>query len=444
MTGQPKTPQEENSSNELTARYTALNILDNILTRKTALDQCLDRNDDFKSLPARDKAFARMIIATTLRRLGQIDEIIKKSITNPTTTNALLKNILRLGTTQILFMDVPDHAAVNTSVKLAEQHRMDRQKAFVNGVLRNISRIGKDLVSKQDETRLNTPEWLLKLWIEDYGLKTAAKISQAHHHEAALDITIKDEASRNHWAAEFTASQIACGSLRCRASGSITDLPGFDDGAWWIQDASAAIPANLFGNIEGQTVIDLCAAPGGKTMQLAAQGAHVIAIDRSANRMKRLHENLERIQLTENVETITSDATQWSAQQAPKFILLDAPCSATGTIRRHPDVPHLKSPRDIEGLISIQSRILQNAFKILAPGGVLVYCTCSLQKSEGEEQIAKFLDENPNAAKRAITAEEIGGLDECITENGDIRIFPFHQSATGGMDGFFISRIVKS
>ena len=179
-------------------------------------------------------------------------------------------------------------------------------------------------------------------------------------------------------------------------------------------------------------------------MQLAASGANVIAIDRSATRMKRLRENLQRMKLNDKVEIVTSDAAQWSSQDAPEYILLDAPCSATGTIRRHPDVPHLKSPRDIEGLQNIQARILQNAFNILAPGGTLIYCTCSLQKSEGEYQIAAFLKNNPNAAKRTITAKEIGGLKDPITEEGDARILPFHQAATGGLDGFFISRIIKS
>ena len=438
-------PQSADNDNELAAREAALNILDTVLTRKAALDQTLDRSEDFKTLPdARERAFCRMIVSTTLRRLGQIDEIIAKSITNPTSTNALLQNILRLGAVQILFMDVPDHAAVDTSVKLAGRNNMDRQTPFVNGVLRNITRTGKELLAKQDETRLNTPEWLLKIWIEDYGMKTTAMIAKAHLKEAALDISIKDESSRNHWASEFKATEIGCGSLRRTAGGSVTDLPGFDDGAWWVQDASAAIPAKLFGDIKDKTVIDLCAAPGGKTMQLAAAGANVIAIDRSATRMKRLRENLERMKLANTVEIVTSDAAQWSSKDAPEYILLDAPCSATGTIRRHPDVPHLKSPRDIEGLQSIQARILENAFNILAPGGTLIYCTCSLQKSEGEHQITEFLKNHPNAAKRAITAKEIGGLKDAITEDGDARILPFHQSATGGLDGFFISRIIKA
>jgi len=427
----------------LAARQVALDLLDCVLSRKQALDIALDRSSEFSALPVRDRAFCRMLVATSLRRLGQIDDLIDKASDKPGSTNLLLQNILRLGAAQILFMNVPDHAAVDTAVRLADAHAMDRQKGFVNGVLRTLTRTGKEWLARQDECRLNTPEWLLKIWIADYGLKTAAEIAKAHLSEAPLDISIKDESSRNHWGSELKASEIGCGTLRRMSGGSVTDMPGFEDGMWWVQDAAAAIPAHLFGEVKEKIVVDLCAAPGGKTMQLVAQGARVIALDRSAQRLKRLTQNLERMRLVDDVDVVVEDAAHWRPQEAPSFILVDAPCSATGTIRRHPDVPHLKAPRDIEGLQSIQERILENAFEILAPGGVLVYCTCSLQKSEGENQIAAFLARHGNASKIAITAEEIGGLDECVSESGDVRILPFHQAAAGGMDGFFISRITK-
>ncbi len=430
----------------LAARQAALELVDEVLTRKQALDVALERSKALAVLPTRDKAFCRMLVATTLRRLGQIDELIAKASDKPGSTNLMLQNILRLGAAQILFMNVPDHAAVDTSVRLADAHAMDRQKAFVNGVLRNLTRVGKEWLARQDECRLNTPEWLLKIWIQDYGLKTAAEIAKAHLTEAPMDITIKDESSRNHWGSELKASQIGCGTLRRMGGGAVHEMPGFDDGQWWVQDASAAIPVHLFGDVKGQVVIDLCAAPGGKTMQLAAMGARVTALDRSAQRLKRLEENLQRLRLSEHVEIVVSDAAHWRPAngEAPKFILVDAPCSATGTIRRHPDVPHLKTPRDIEGLVSVQERILENAFDMLAPGGVLVYCVCSLQKAEGERQIERLLAARADASKIAITAEDVGGLDECVTEDGDVRILPFHQAAAGGMDGFFISRLTKA
>lgn len=432
----------------MAARKVCLGLLEHVLVQKQALDHALESDAGFRTLPSRDKAFCRMLVATTLRRLGQIDDIIAKAENKPTPKNPTLENILRMGVAQILFMNVADHAAVDTSVRLADAAEMDKQKGFVNGLLRTVTRVGKEWQERQDEARLNTPEWLLKIWIEDYGLREAANIAKANLAEAPLDITIKDESERNYWSGTLKATQMTTGTLRLVSGGAVHEMQGFDDGMWWVQDASAAIPAKLFGDIKGQQVVDMCAAPGGKTMQLAAMGAYVVALDRSAQRLKRLEQNLARLRLEDNVEVIAVDATAWRPKDAPKFILLDAPCSATGTIRRHPDVPHLKSPRDMERLVNVQANILENAFNILAPGGVLVYCTCSLQKSEGEAQIQRLFEAHENAYKLPITAEDLGAqksgaFDESITDHGDLRILPYHQAALGGMDGFFISRITK-
>lgn len=428
----------------LAARWVSLMLLEDVLARKQSLDHALEASEDFRNLPARDRNFCRMLVSTSLRRLGQIDDLIEKSEDKPGHKNITLQNILRLGVCQIVFMDVPDHAAVDTSVRLADAAEMDKQKGFVNAILRNIARTGKELLSRQDEARINTPEWLLKIWIEDYGLRAAADIAKANLSEAPLDITVKDLDSINFWASELKASQIGTYTLRRVAGGPVQEMPGFGDGAWWVQDAAAAIPANLFGDVKGKTIIDLCAAPGGKTVQLASRGAHVVALDRSAQRLKRLEENLRRLRLEDRVEIIASDATVWKPKEPPQYILLDAPCTATGTIRRHPDVPHLKTRRDFESLVEAQARILENAFNILAPGGVLVFCTCSLQKAEGEMQVRFLLNNHENAMKLAISPKEIGGMEEPLTEEGDLRILPFHNAASGGMDGFFVSRITKT
>ncbi len=258
---------ESSVMNMLTARQVAVELLSAVLSQRQALDQALERDDDFKGLPSRDKAFCRMIVSTTLRRLGQIDDILAKAQDKPGRTPVVLELILRMGVAQILFMEVADHAAGDTSVRLAEAAGMERQKGFVNGVLRAVTRSGQEWLSRQDDSRLNTPEWLLKIWIEDYGLRGAADIAKANLSEAPLDITIRDEVDRNHWGSTFQATEVACGTLRRTSGGNVTELDGFAEGRWWVQDASAAIPAHLFGDVRGHTVIDLCAAPGGKTMQ---------------------------------------------------------------------------------------------------------------------------------------------------------------------------------
>lgn len=430
----------------LSARAVALELLEKVLRQKQPLDAMLDQHAGFKSLPSRDKGFCRMLVATTLRRLGQVDLIIRGCEDKPGGAESVpvVHDILRLGAAQILFMNVPDHAAVDTSVRLIEARNMDRQKGFVNAILRNIARNGLTLLSKQDETRVNTPDWLLKTWVEDYGLRKTAEIAQANLAEAPLDITLKDKNDLAYWAGVLDAQALPGGTLRRAAGGAVWELPGFDDGMWWVQDAAASLPAQLFGNVAGLTVVDLCAAPGGKTAQLLSMGAHVIAIDRSAQRLTRLEENISRLRLKGHIEVQASDAARWQPKTPPSYILLDAPCTATGTIRRHPDVLHLKSPSDMERLILTQYDLLCHAFDILAPRGILVYCTCSLQKAEGEYQVERFINEHPNAVKLAISSEEIGGMEDLITENGDVRILPSHRATLGGMDGFYIARLTKT
>lgn len=429
----------------LGSRQVALRLLDGVLRQKQTLDTLLENEAGYCSLPSKDKSFCRMLVSTTLRRMGQIDALIGMVEDKPGGASKTpdLQNILRLGVTQLFFMATADHAAVDTSVRLAEANGLGRQRGFVNAILRNLQRTGLELLPKLDAPRLNTPDWLLKTWIADYGLGAAAEIAAANLVEAPLDITVKDPESLNYWGNTLQAASFPSGSLRAPSGGSVSELQGFDDGMWWVQDASAAIPARLFGDVAGRHVVDLCAAPGGKTAQLAAQGAFVTALDRSASRIKRLNENMQRLRLEDRVESIVADAGDWRPKQAPEMILLDAPCSATGTVRRHPDVVYLKGEKDVQRLADIQGRLLRHAFDILAPGGVLVYCTCSLQKAEGEHQIARFLSETPDAVKIAIAQEEIGDMEELVTEDGDLRILPFMRAASGGMDGFFVCRLRK-
>lgn len=431
----------------LQARKVALGILQQVFQHRHTLDQALEGSRDFSALAQRDRAFVRMLVTTVIRRLGQIDDIIRRSLARPDQplNPPLLEYVLRLGVAQALFMNVPDHATVNTSVLLVESEGHGRIKGFVNALMRRITSEGKEWTTRQDVARLNTPEWLLKIWINDYGLKNAIDIALANLQEAPLDISLKSPDSAESLAEALEAEILPTGSLRLMGSKMVQDLPGFQDGFWWVQDAAAAIPVKLLGDrVAGQTVVDLCAAPGGKTAQLAALGAHVISVDRSAKRLQRLQDNMKRLRLDDHVRVEVADAAVWKSRDKVPFILLDAPCSATGTVRRNPDVIWMKSPADVNSLVDLQARLLENAIAMLAPGGTLIYCTCSLQKDEGEFQIERILETHPDMSREPVHVHELGGLSEIITPRGDVRILPSHLSSLGGMDGFFVARLRKA
>jgi 16S rRNA (cytosine967-C5)-methyltransferase len=431
-----------NNDNGILTRHIAFKILDEVLMRKTPLDQVLTRNEEYNALEGRDKSFVRMLVSTSLRRKGQLDDMIGR-VAEKELHPTNLRLVLYVGMTQILFMNVPHHAAVNTTVELADLENMSLQKGFINAVLRRMTGEGQEWRQRQDPVRMNIPQWLLTHWIEDYGLREAAEISQACLSEAHLDITIKNLSEQKYWAEELEGTVLPTGSVRLNGAGNITDLSGFEDGMWWVQDASASLPAKLMGDIKGKNVIDLCAAPGGKTAQLAASGANVIALDRSAKRLERLKENMERLKFTDSVTVIAGDGGVWQPAEPVDAVLLDAPCSATGTIRRHPDVMHLKGNKDVNQLMGLQSRLLDNAAVMIKSGGMLIYCTCSLQKSEGELQVDVFLANHPEFKRVPVTADEVGCVDALITKDGDVRVLPYHLAPQGGMDGFYVARMVK-
>ena len=443
MTHQPDL-LEDASYDGMTSRVVALHILSQVLGQKKMLDAVLDHDKNFNGLTQRDRGMVRMMVSTILRRKGQLDDLIgralnKGEIPRPDT----LKWILYIGICQILFMDVANHAAVDTSVNLATRHNMDSKKGFVNAILRRITGEGKSWVAAQDPASLNIPTWIYKQWVDDYGDVRAKDIALSSLTEAALDITVKQRGTKNELAEKLDAIILPTGSLRRPHGGHVTDFSGFHDGTWWVQDASSSIPANLFGDIDGKTVLDLCAAPGGKTMQLAAQGANVVALDRSASRMKTLSENLTRVGLETRVKTVVEDGSVWNPKDKFDFILLDAPCTATGTIRRHPDLLCLKDEKDQAGLENIQTKLLANIPNLLNVGGVLMYCTCSLQKAEGEVQIENFLNTHTNFGRAPIRREEFGNVEGMVNANGEVRILPYHLKDAGGMDGFFIARLKR-
>lgn len=427
------------SSPALSSRAAALDLLQAVVRKRQAFDDALERHEGLAKLEKRDRAFVHMLVATSLRRLGQLDGAIKACLDKPQELKAIAKDLLRLGAAQILFLDTPAHAAVDTVVELAASDNASAPyKGLINAVLRRLTREGKGLIAKQDAARLNTPDWLWLSWRKAYGVAQARKIAEAHLGEALTDIGVKTDAAS--WARKLGARLLPTGSLRLDGLTPVTELPGFADGAWWVQDAAAALPVKLMGDVRGRKVIDLCAAPGGKTMQLAALGAHVTAVDRSAARLKRLNENLSRAQLKADV--VCKDALAFAPESKAGLVLIDAPCSTTGTIRRHPDVLRLKKPEDAARMAELQGKLLDHAAnKILAPGGTLVYAVCSLQPEEAERQIEALLERHPSLSRQPVLPEEIGGCADFITPAGDLRCLPCHWPEHSGIDGFYAARL---
>lgn len=393
-------------------------------------------------LAERDKALARAIAATALRHMGQIDAIFEGLLERPLPARTgLLRAISRSALAEILFMDAPDHAVVNLAVHVASDDRQTQRFAgLLNAVLRKASANKKALIAAQDSAALNTPQWLRESWERAHGAETARQLAEASLSEAPLDLTAKTDPS--DWAKRLDGQTVGRSTIRLERGGRIEAIDGFDEGAWWVQDAAAALPAQLLGDVSGKRVADLCAAPGGKTAQLAGFGATVTAVDISGQRLSRLEDNLGRLELKATI--VKSDALTFAADEPFDAILLDAPCSATGTIRRHPDIPHLKGPSDIERLAALQERLLRKALTLLKPGGTLIYCTCSLQAEEGEEQIERLMASGEAVSISPINGDECAGIAHSISEQGFVRTWPFRpDTAISGepADGFFIARL---
>ena len=345
-----------------------------------------------------------------------------------------------MGAAQLLFLGTPAHAAVDTSVRLVIDAGLPHLKGLANAVLRRIARDGTALVGDRDPVRLNAPQWLWQSWTESYGEAATRAIAAAHLIEAPLDLTPRSEAA--FWAGRLEGELLPTGTIRRAPGGSVADLPGFAEGAWWVQDAAAALAVRLLGDIAGRRVADLCAAPGGKTLQLAVAGARVTAVDISGRRMVRVGENLARAGL--EAELVTIDVSKWTPEGTFDAILLDAPCSGTGTLRRHPDIAWLKDEEDVGRLTVTQDRLLARAADLLTPGGTLVYAVCSLQDDEGPMRIDGLLERDSRLQRVPVQPDELPDLAEAITPAGDVRTLPSMWAERGGLDGFFISRLRKA
>ncbi len=431
----------------MTARVAAARAVAEAVTHVRPLDErfAADLSLRGAGVDPRDAALARSIATVALRRLGTIRRALAERLDKGMPKRSgMLEWTLVVAAAQILFLDAPDHAAVDLAVRAARADMASAPFAgLANAVLRGIAREREAILAASDPLDDDTPPWLAARWRATYGDATARAIAAAHRAEPTLDISVKSDPAG--WAKRLGGLVLPTGSVRLDSHQAVVDLDGYAEGEWWVQDAAAALPARLLNARAGMRVADLCAAPGGKAMELAAAGASVTTIDRSAERLKMLAANFERLKL--HSEVVVADALNFDA---PPFdaVLLDAPCTATGTIRRHPDVAWIKRPSDLAQLVRLQAQLLDKAIALTKPGGVLVYCTCSLEPEEGDAQVAALLRRNPDVRRLAVEANEIGGLAECLTPSGDLRTLPCHlwgeDPRRSGLDGFFAARLVKA
>jgi 16S rRNA (cytosine967-C5)-methyltransferase len=416
----------------LPARAAAIDMLHAALSRRAGLDDALGR-PPFSTLPPRERGHARALTMAALRRLGPIDKLLGAKLQKAPPEAVI--NLLRIAAAELFWLSTPDFAVVSTSVELAGERKDTRPfKGLVNAVLRGLQRDG----APADDPETLLPDWLLNRWKAAWGAEAALKIAALIADEPATDLSFRT-APDAALAEALKVQALPGGSWRTAEGGSVTEWAGFDEGSWWIQDAAAAIPARLLDAKPGQTALDLCAAPGGKTLQLAATGAAVTALDRSGPRLKRVEENLARTGLSAEIKV--ADAGDWSDPRVFDAVLLDAPCTATGTFRRHPDVLWASRPGDVAPLAKSQARLLDSAAGRVKPGGRLVYCVCSLEPEEGEGQVQGFLKRHPQFSLLPIEPGEGGAPGGSIAKDGTLRLLPFHLE--GGGDGFFAARFVR-
>ncbi|MEE2944056.1 MAG: transcription antitermination factor NusB [Pseudomonadota bacterium] len=415
------------------ARRSAVYLLDQVIGEGRLLSECIASGALERLQPA-ERATAQRLALDTLRGMERADRMLQKHLQKyPPLT---VRNALRVATVE-LCQGGAAHGVVNSAVSVVGANkRTASMKGLVNAVLRKVAAAGPEAWDALRVPRL--PKWLREPLVMAYGGDVVQEIEKAHFAGAPLDLTAKHDRGALH--RSLGGELLESGSVRLDDSGQVSTMPGFKKGSWWVQDAAAALPVQVLAPKEDEAVLELCAAPGGKTMQLAAAGAKVRAVDSNKNRMERVRENLKRTKL--EAELVVGDALEESGEW--DAILLDAPCSATGTIRRHPDLPFAKDGSEFGELIHLQSMMLDHSLDMLKPGGRLVYCTCSLLPDEGEVQVEDAL-----ARHKTITADtealKLPGIDPAwITEEGGLRLRPDYWADKGGMDGFYIACLVKA
>jgi 16S rRNA (cytosine967-C5)-methyltransferase len=438
--------QSRRSPPGLAARDLAHELIAGVLSRKRTLEQMLTETaaqPRVAGIEPRDRAFARLLAATVLRRQGELEHVLGTFLERPPKAAGRVWPILLAGAAQILCLGTPAHAAVGLAVEaVRRQPGGARLAGLANAVLRRVAAEGATVLEREDRTRLDIPAWLWRRWSAAWGEETARRIAEASLAEPALDIVLKPGADAQAWAERLGGRLLptGAGAIRLAGHGRIEDLPGYAEGQWWVQGAAAALVARVAGDVAGREVADLCAAPGGKTAGLAAAGARVTAVDDSPERLERLRANLARLGLA--AEVVAADVTTWAPGRAFDAVVLDAPCTATGTIARHPDILRLKRPADVGRMAKVQGAMLANAAGLVRPGGILVYSTCSLEPEEGRVQVDRFLEREPAFDRLPIAAQEVGAAPEWIVD-GDVRTLPFHLAEMGGIDGFYISRLQR-
>ncbi|MER8705610.1 RsmB/NOP family class I SAM-dependent RNA methyltransferase [Mesorhizobium sp. M0323] len=446
--------REHNSSGEavagLAARKAAARLLAAVIDARTPLDGLTDHENghpQYKALDLRDRALVRAILVTALRYRMTISGLLARRLEKPLPPNATaLSHILHVAAAQILFLDVPDSAAVDLAVTHAKSDpRTARFSGLVNGVLRTLARAKQDELAAALAATDEAPKWFSDRLKTVYDLDKARQILLAHRHEAPVDFSVKSDPAL--WAERLGGFVLPTGTVRVeKLSASVTELPGFGEGAWWVQDAAASLPARLFGDINSLRIADLCAAPGGKTAQLILADAHVTALDMSKTRLARLTQNLERLGLA--AEIVQADLLKYEPKDLFDAVLLDAPCSSTGTVRRHPDVPWTKTAADVEKLANLQRRLLARAVTLVKPGGRIVFSNCSLDPLEGEELYRDFLAGNAEIVDDPLRPGEIAGIDPFLTPQGTLRTTPadleLGSPGRSGLDGFFAARMRRT
>lgn len=428
-------------SARLAAHQAISRVFEQGLTLDESLESVLAKS---KGLEPRDRSFCINLSFTFFRELGAIDYVVSQHLIKPLPKTAeWARTWLRLGVAQLLFLRVPDHAAVSETVSAVGEHMHPSAKTYknlVNAVLRAVAKKKEQHVEIiKNRPELSLPSWLWTRWRKNYGNQAAQEIARVHHNPPPLHICLKKE---DLVLIEKLSAKKIFKNIYCLTSrGRIEELPGFYDGVWWVQDVAASLPSLLFGSVEGKHVLDICAAPGGKTLSLATQGALVTALDLSKLRLKLLEENLNRTKL--KAEIVAADILTYEFTKLFEGVLLDAPCSSTGTLRRHPDIAYLKTEKDILRLATLQKKLIKKAFSNVKTGGLLIYCVCSLEPEEGEEIVRDFLKQESTAKLIPITSQELDCDSHWITSEGFLRTLPCYLSEQGGMDGFFAARLLR-